>query len=394
MIEDLRFTNKKKTILTLAITLVVIAGLLTVASFFDLQISKILTKDSLLDGEYISSSSFALFFEAIGSCAMYIMIAIAGVIAFWYGVKSNKHKAIRFIYAFIGAVMVIVGFFMTFKDTFTYVGAFIGARLTNKGAENILIDDAESLAGSLYIQLICMAFAIPSALALIALWKKVKKEDNDRYVWWAYAIICTAVFYAIVHFVKGPVGRVRFRTMNYLNNFDWYTPWYEMNGKRNLIDLAGSDGSQIGAFIKTRYDFVGDACKSFPSGHTFSAGMVYTLLALPYLNEKFAKKNARFALWACCITYTGLVALSRIVAGAHYMSDVLVGGSLAFAGAMISREIFVCRGLHFKQLFAKASAPTVPTETTESDNTVVVEATIDAPEVSNDCPETPIADDE
>lgn len=347
MIGDLKFTNKKKTILTLAITLTVIAGLLAIASFFDLQISKILTKDSLLDGEYISSSGFALFFEAIGSCAMYIMIAIAGVIAFWYGVKSDKHKAFRFIFAFVGAVMVIVGFFMTFSDAFSYVGSFIGARLTNKSDPNVLIDDAKSLSESLYIQLICVAFAIPSALALITAWKKVKKEDNDRYIWWTYAILCTAVFYAIVHFVKGPVGRVRFRTMNYLDNFDWYTPWYVMNGKRNMIDLANSTTSGLsGVIVKEKFDFVSDACKSFPSGHTFSAGMVYTLLALPYLNEKFAKKSARFALWASCIAYTGLVALSRIVAGAHYMSDVLVGGSLAFAGAMISREIFICKGLH------------------------------------------------
>lgn len=350
MINDLSFTNKKKTIISLVLCLVIIAALLVVASFFDLQISDILTNGSLLDGEYISSSAFALFFEAVGSCALYIMVAIAGVIAFWYGIRLNKGKALRFIVGFVGALMILIGFFMTFKDIFEYVGEFIGARLTESGANNVLIDDAAELATSLYIQLICLVMAVLSAIVLIKAWKKVSKADNDRYIWWAIAIVCTVAFYLIVHFVKSPIGRVRYRTMNYLNNFDLYTPWYVINGKRNMLDLVATDA------IETKYDFVSDACKSFPSGHTFSAGMVYTLLALPYLNEKFATKRARFALWASCITYTGIVAISRIVAGAHYMSDVLVGGSLAFGGAMIAREIFVCKGLHFKQLFGKKPA--------------------------------------
>ncbi len=347
MINDLSFTNKKKTIISLVLCLVIIAALLVVASFFDLQISDILTNGSLLDGEYISSSAFALFFEAVGSCALYIMIAIAGVIAFWYGIRLNKGKALRFIGGFVGALMILVGFFMTFKDIFEYVGEFIGARLTENGANDVLIDDAAELATSLYIQLICLVMAVLSAIVLIKAWKKVSKADNDRYIWWAIAIVCTVAFYLIVHFIKSPIGRVRYRTMNYLNNFDLYTPWYVINGKRNMLDLVA-----VGA-VETKYDFVSDACKSFPSGHTFSAGMVYTLLALPYLNEKFATKRARFGLWASCITYTGIVAISRIVAGAHYMSDVLVGGSIAFGGAMIAREIFVCKGLHFKQLFGK-----------------------------------------
>ena len=355
MIGDLKFTNKKKTIISLSLTLLIIGGLLAIASFYDLQISKILTKGSLVIGQYISSSGFALFFEAIGSCVLYIMISIAGVIAFWYGSRYDKNKAVKFIYAFIGAVMVIVGFFMTFKDAFSYVGEYIGANLTDPRANNVLIDDARDLAGSLYIELICVVMAVASALALMTIWKKVKTEDNDRYLWWAYAIVSTVAFYLIVHFVKSPIGRARYRTMNYLNNFDLYTPWYVINGKRNMLDLINPEMIQ-GQEEIVRYNFVSDACKSFPSGHTFSAGMIYTLLALPYLNKKFAKNNARFALWASCIAYTGIVALSRIVAGAHFMSDVLVGGSIAFGGAMITREIFVCKGLHFKQLFACAKA--------------------------------------
>lgn len=374
MNNDLTFTNKKKTLISLALTLTVIAGLLAVASFFDLQISKILTKGSLDAGEYISHSGFALFFEAVGSSALYIMLSVAGVISFWYGIRLNKHMAIRIIYAFIGAVLVLVGFYMTFSDIFEYVGAFVGQRLTEKGATDVLIENAEELMGSLYIDAICLVMAVASGLALISLWKRVKKEDNEKYIRWSYAIICTVAFYLIVHFIKSPIGRVRFRAMNYLspeyaNAFDFYTPWYVINGKRKLYDLVNANESN------TLYNFVSDACKSFPSGHTFSAGMLYTLLALPYLNEKFAKRSSRAILWTVTIAYTGIVAISRIVAGAHYMSDVLVGGSLSFGGAMITREIFVCKGLHFKQLFCKKQELVVDNvETATNEETVDTES--------------------
>lgn len=379
MNKDLSFTSKKKTIISLALTLTVIAGLLAVASFFDLQISKILTKGSLDVGEYISHSGFALFFEAVGSSALYIMISIAGVIAFWYGIRLDKKMIIRFLVATVGAAMVIVGFYMTLSDIFEYVGAFIGQNLTANGATDVLIENAEELMGSLYIDAICLVLAVVGSLALITLWKRVKKEDNDRYIWWAVAIVCTVAFYLIVHFIKSPIGRVRYRAMNYLqgqgyeNAFNLYTPWYVINGKRKLWNIANVSEND------TLFNFVSDACKSFPSGHTFSAGMIYTLLALPYLNEKFAKKKSRVIIWAVTIAYTGIVAISRIVAGAHYMSDVLVGGSLAFAGAMIMREIFVCRGLHFKQLFGKKQVLAVENsenniETIEKVQTETVEA--------------------
>lgn len=354
--------DRIKTILSMVIFSVVFIGLTLIATYFDLQISKILTKGSLEAGKYISSSGFALFFEALGSSPIYIMVSIAGVIAFWYGIRMNKK--VKYVYAFVGAVMVIVGFFFTFKDMFAYIGEFMGANLTSESMENILIDEGKDLAGSVYILAIALLLATLSSFALIALWKRIPKEKNDKLIIWAYMIVCTMAGYLIVHFVKSPVGRVRYRTMNYLGNFDYYTPWYVMNGKRKMFDLIGA------AETSTRYNFVSDACKSFPSGHTFSAGMVYTLLALPYLCDRFNKKSSRILLWVATIGYTGIVAISRIVAGAHYMSDVLFGGTIAFLSAMIAREILVLKGAHFKVLFGKCNSGEVAVEETTEEASI------------------------
>ena len=57
--------------------------------------------------------------------------------------------------------------------------------------------------------------------------------------------------------------------------------------------------------------------------------------------EKRKIKNKEFKrmCYEIPIFYTGAVALSRIVAGAHYMSDVLFGGTMAFLFMILFKEI-------------------------------------------------------
>jgi hypothetical protein len=76
--------------------------------------------------------------------------------------------------------------------------------------------------------------------------------------------------------------------------------------------------------------------------------MIYTLLCLPYLLEKFNTRAWKIALWIITVGFTGIVAVSRIVVGAHYMSDVLFGGTIAFLAVMLSREVFICKFSHIK----------------------------------------------
>jgi membrane-associated phospholipid phosphatase len=95
-----------------------------------------------------------------------------------------------------------------------------------------------------------------------------------------------------------------------------------------------------------------DALKSFPSGHTCSAGTVYCLLMLlDVFNVK--SKGKRAVSWIAAITYTGMVAVSRIIVGAHFFSDVLMGGTIAFVSMIIFREIFICKGSNVKAMFGK-----------------------------------------
>ena len=334
-----------KIILAILIFAVVFTALVVVATYYDLPISQILTKDSLEGealgkdhGDYISYNGFGLFFEAIGSAPMFGMIVVACAILFWAFWRRNDKLKWLALLAVVGAT---VGCYFILHDLFKYTAEFIGAELY-PADHGKYVHAAKELASTPYISALCAVVGLGLACGVIALWKRVNPETNRRMVWWVFAIVGTMACYLVVHFVKSPIGRVRFRTMNYLGDFSYYTPWYVINGKRNLLE----DTFNI--------VLASDNCKSFPSGHTFSAGMVYTLLALPYLSPKCNKRWVKALLYCLTVLYTGLVALSRIVVGAHYMSDVLFGGTIAFLGALMMREIFVCRGSNLKALFAKA----------------------------------------
>jgi undecaprenyl-diphosphatase len=62
---------------------------------------------------------------------------------------------------------------------------------------------------------------------------------------------------------------------------------------------------------------------SFPSGHTLHA-VLFTSIAITYAP----------ALAAIVVPFAALVAISRVVLGLHYPSDVLVG---AFIGWLVAR---------------------------------------------------------
>ncbi len=356
---------RAKTWLSIALFVVVFAVLVVVASFFDLQISRLLTKHSLSAGEYISHNAYALFIEALGSCPFYMMLVVAACITFWAAQRKGGKWNIAAVAA--GAVAV-VGFYLFFSDLFAYTAEYLGAQI---GIDYVL--KLKELSSAWYIRAIDLVLALVSTLAALLLWRRIPADTNKKMVWWALAIVCTMAFYLIVHFVKGPVGRVRYRAMNLMNNFDYYTPWYVINGKRVMI-AADSGWTIVAKADGVVAAVASDACKSFPSGHTYSAAMVYSLLALPYVSDKCNKKGVKITLWCVTVAYTALVAIGRIVAGAHFMSDVVFGGTIAFAASMLMREIFVCKGCHFFALFPRKKA--VAAMQTADNDTVVTEDTI------------------
>ena len=79
---------------------------------------------------------------------------------------------------------------------------------------------------------------------------------------------------------------------------------------------------------------------SFPSGHSFTAALVYGLLAT--LAWRWTRSpEARVGVAVACVTLALLVGASRIVLGVHYATDVL--GGFALAAGWLAASLAVAR---------------------------------------------------
>lgn len=337
---------KSKTLISWALFITIFAVLVVIASFYDLAISKMLTKNSLADGAYIASNGYGLFFEAMGSAPIFVMISLGAAVWFWWGIQHGKKWL-----SVIAAVGIFAGFFLTVNDAFKYVLEAMSA------SANAGIPTDGGFRDMVYIPIIAATISAALSVLLIFAWKNVKPETNNALFKWMFVILGIVVCYLIVNFVKGPVGRMRFRAMNAIGdtNYDNFTGWWVTNGKRAPYDYLPSD-----------------QCKSFPSGHTYSAAVIYSIICLPDLIKSWDKKWVRALLWTIAIVFTGAVAISRIVIGAHYMSDVLFAGTISFLAMMIFREIIILKGAHFKAVFCKRKMQTEDHGAVESEQPVEI----------------------
>lgn len=311
----------------------VFAGLLTVATFYDLRISDILTADALADGNYNTNHWFAGTFEIIGSNPVYLGFALAFHLLYHYGDRNLK-GAKKGVMMTVTAVLSVVAYYAMISSMYGYM-------------EDILLMEFKSfrVPGGYYTKLVFVACALAlTALGTLAV-KNLSDDTIKKLFRFAFAVIIVAALPSIlVNLVfKSPIGRIRYRAMNlYPDNptfgFAAFSPWYEWKGQ--WIEKE----TMLAAWGNT------DILKSCPSGHTASAATSYALIML---NDALGIKNRKIRAlnWLLPILWTGVVAVSRIVAGAHFMSDVLFGGSLTFLTMIIAREILVCRGSNVKALF-------------------------------------------
>ena len=337
---------KVKTIIAICLFVVIFIAMVVVVSVnsgaLDLAVS-----DKLVDlgdtpythDAYVTHNIFAFFFEACGETAIYIFAAISMGILFWFCLKCIKFKPWDKILAACCGILAIVAFWFYFK---TFVGYVLDHIV---GFEWDAADGTYSItkADVWTIKLLEIAAAIFCGIGMCFVFKSVKEETLKKLAKWVICfIIAAAIETILIELVKRPIGRMRYRTMNFFGDYDHngFTAWYVANGKRY--------GPDEWKYLADTHDMY----KSFPSGHTCAAGTTYCLFMLPFaLGIK--KKGIKALCWIFPIVYTGLVAVSRIIAGAHYFSDVLFGGTIAFVCQILVAEFILCKGVHVKSLFKK-----------------------------------------
>lgn len=226
---------------------------------------------------------FSIWFQNTGEIPSRLICPIAGTILF-YTYKTKLEQTAGLIICLGGSA---------------YFGYYIG--------KYFFIEENRMLFSIIY--------GLGFGIVCLILGRLINVPDKYREVIRKAAVLGIIVMFlqlAVVEGLKYLWGRVRFRDLLAAGSYDAFTPWYKING------INGN--------------------KSFPSGHTAGAGMSYLIMLLPYISDEW-KNRTQICFWSAFI-YTSVVAFTRLVMGAHYLSDVAAGGIISFTIVIISIKIF------------------------------------------------------
>lgn len=190
--------------------------------------------------------------------------------------------------------------------------------------------------------------AVVSLIAILVL-SRVDRKKLNKLESLALAGIVMGILCKIVENCKEITGRVRFREMvawdngiTELNSNGEIVSNGEPEKLKAILDKSMIDKTDFSAFSKW-YEKGKDTgvyhhSNSFPSGHTtYSATMFLTVLFCNAFDK--LKKLAPFAL-IISFVYVALMGYSRIIAGAHYLSDVVGGALIGYTIFLIATSLY------------------------------------------------------
>lgn len=260
--------------------------LLILFTFLDLQFSKLV---------FDIESVYGKFFEAVGEIPGALIAAFCVLL-----LLKTRNREIKWknILSFI-----CYGFLFV---SFIFMGAFM------------LVNYIEL--SYLWIILIAPIFAI----GLFFISKFVDTKNRTMVIRIALigliAFLCALI---IINILKVVWNRPRFRDMGYINNFEEFRIW--------LIPAAK------GALTPDTFG-IGQAYSSFPSGHVANSAVIIWLTLLPTIMPRLKNKEGLFSIIA--FVWVALVAVSRVVMGAHFMTDTIIAVCIVMSSFILLKKAF------------------------------------------------------
>ncbi len=228
--------------------------------------------------------------------------------------------------------------FNIFTAVLFYVLSVIGwKKLVENVLKNILADlDIADMPQWFYF-IVC---AVLSAVVILAC-RKIDKAKLRKLEALALAGILLGICYKLVEECKDITGRVRFREMVAYSNGKVDESGMSNGQKADLERemLKYTNYGQYAPWYKKGNDMmIYKHSNSFPSGHTAYCCTMFLTYPLCLAFEKL-KKFAPF-MFAFSAAYVILVAVSRLVAGAHYLTDVVVAAVIGYTLFLIVYKIY------------------------------------------------------
>lgn len=272
--------NTKKYIVPAILYVLLFAGL-AVGTFYDYQISQTLTQ---------MEDSWARFMEIWAEPPSLLFVAFSFAALAVYVVKQRV-KGKTYL-----SLLCMTGGMISAYSTITRTVEYYSVEVYEMTLTKIL-----SAIGACVIMVIFLKIAY-------MIKQETLKKIKPALVTVVAVGLATLV---IISAIKTMWGRERFRS---LSNITEFTRWYIPVGRA-----------------------VDDAHKSFPSGHTSNAVIMYTLsFIFDMLGDK---RKARLAK-AAAIAWVAFVMFSRIVCGAHFLSDTCMGAIITMTIVIVCHKIF------------------------------------------------------
>ncbi len=255
------------------------------ATIFDFKLSAALT--NLEDGERLTITVpiFALIIEIIGEWPSNMLGSFCAAILMRACIKVKKPLGYAGIAGF-GAIAV----YFVYQSVSASTEGIVELANGEYGAKHLV-----------FVIPLTVIIALALFIGVLMLSDKTAKKLLVP------CIVCGAMLALMFVGIQGCKllwGRVRMRQLIKLGDLSLYSPWYKM------------------------HPFSG--YRSFPSGHTANA-VSLGLLPLLYgsnINKKFP--YAKKATYIAVAVWGAFMAFTRILVGAHFLSDVLCGAAIAF----------------------------------------------------------------
>ena len=271
---------------------------LILGSFFDLQLSQ-----SIADTE----NMFGIVLAAIGEITAYGLIGFLGGCFFYFGAHVYKKTIFKIIFIALGVIALLGA---------TY---FQGTAFTSVNAFGHLNESFDKLYFSLPIGFVMVA---PFSVAGYFVAKKNLSLDSIKVLFTLLAMVLIVLLG--INLIKILAYRPRFRLIQ-LEGDDLFKNWWEFTFGKGLKDVYDSEH-----------------IKSFPSGHTGCAVFAMTIVYLPYFFPQLNKYKhfEEFAFFSG-LAYALLIAFSRILVGAHFLSDVAFSGVFFVVTMYVANEVLL-----------------------------------------------------
>lgn len=369
--HDVCRPSTKIVLIISAVIVATLATLLTIAAFFDLKISEILAQPFLpkiddvdkrtidladggattLIGQVYTNSIFGKIIEIIGT-APCIIVTVASLAIFYWNADAIKNNHLR-RFTKTGMVTLSIGwniyacffqFFPLFAVSLVGVDGYAGfGPLSGTGAI------ANAYTCALFI-VFGAVFGGLMTYGMFIMFKQIKQPMMKELL--RYAFIVSSASLASILLIevalKPTLQRERYRFIYAFSQIDKVlgTGWgYDPSGAEYSSDPRTYGGFHPwyalpiapNAFKEGNLPFISeDISKSFPSGHETMASVgFYSLIILPLTVRELNTKKAKAICFSLAVIGSGVVGFGRVLAGAHYLSDVTMGSFIAIGFLII-----------------------------------------------------------